>query len=233
MNRRSFYDEVRDSLFGGRLSPGQVQGMEALIDTFEQHAGFDRRWFAYIMATTFHETARTMQPIEEYGKGKGRPYGVPDPQVGKAYYGRGFVQLTWKANYEKMGAKLGVDLVHRPELALNLDIATRIIFTGMVDGDFTAKRLGSVFDQAHSDWYNARRIINGLDRADLVADYGRRFYAAILGATDECLAARTPDPMPDPEQADRSRGIGEPTPVSDPMEEESAIIAEFLSRSRY
>jgi len=35
-----------------------------------------------------------MQPIEEYGKGKGMKYGSPDPETGQTYYGRGFVQTT-------------------------------------------------------------------------------------------------------------------------------------------
>lgn len=232
MNRRSFYDAVRDSLFGGRLSPSQVEGMESLIDVFETKPGFDRRWFAYILATTYHETARTMQPIEEYGKGRGRPYGRPDPQTGKAYYGRGYVQLTWKYNYEKMGRKLGVDLVNNPQLALDPDIAARIAFDGMVAGDFTGVKLAKVFDKNRSDWYQARRIINGLDRANDVATYGRKCYAAILAATDDSLAARTLDPMPDPEATAQPRAAVGLAGAAERSEEEAAIIAEFLSGPR-
>ncbi len=36
-----------------------------------------------------------MQPIEEYGRGKGRKYGAPAGPYGKIYFGRGYVQLTW------------------------------------------------------------------------------------------------------------------------------------------
>ncbi len=232
MNRRSFYDTVRDSLFGGRLSPSQVDGMESLIDVFEGKPGFDRRWFAYILATTYHETDRTMQPIEEYGKGRGRPYGRPDPRTGKTYYGRGYVQLTWKYNYEKMGKKLGVDLVNSPQLALNPDIAARVAFDGMVAGDFTGVKLSNFFDQNRSDWYQARKIINRLDRANDVATYGRKYYAAILAATDPSLAARTLDPMPDPEAAARPRAAADFAGVEEHSEEEAAIIAEFLSGPR-
>ncbi len=70
----------------------------------------DARWAAYMLATVKHECADTWRPIEEYGKGKGRPYGTPvtvtapdGTQYVNAYYGRGFVQLTWKLNYDKMG----------------------------------------------------------------------------------------------------------------------------------
>jgi putative chitinase len=233
MNRRSFYDAVRDSLFDGRLSPSQVEGIEALVDVFEQKPGFDRRWFAYILATAYHETARTMQPIEEYGKGKGRPYGKPDPQTGKTYYGRGYVQLTWKYNYEKMGKKLSVDLVNNPPLALEPDVAARIAFDGMVSGDFTGVKLAKVFDKNRSDWYQARKIINGLDRASDVANYGRKFYAAILTATDPALAARTLDPMPDPEALAQPRAVAGPEGAREYSEEDAAIIAEFLGRPRH
>jgi len=207
LNRKVFYDSVRHSLFGGALRQSQVDGMEALIDDFERVA-IDTRWFAYVLATAFHETAQTMEPIEEYGRGRGRSYGVPDPQTHQTYYGRGFVQLTHKKNYETMGRLIGVDLVNHPELALNADNATKIIFAGMEQGLFTGKKLKDYFDDSHSDWYNARRIVNGLDRAARIAGYGVEFYKAILtslkAAPTESLAppdriaeARAREPMQD------------------------------------
>ncbi|TOE35570.1 hypothetical protein CGJ43_25525, partial [Vibrio parahaemolyticus] len=62
------------------------------------------QYLAYVLATTYHETGHTMKPIEEWGKGQGRPYGEPDPETGQTYYGRGYVQLTWLANYIKAKA---------------------------------------------------------------------------------------------------------------------------------
>jgi putative chitinase len=184
INRQFFFDQVRASLFGGHMSQSQIDGMGAILDYWENKlAGSDDRWLAYALATTFHETAFTMQPIEEYGKGKGHDYGEPDPQTGKAYYGRGFVQLTWKNNYEKMGDKLGVDLVNNPEDALDLPIATQILFRGMIDGDFTGRKLEHYFAGNTDDWINARKIINGLDHAGQIAQYGHKFYAAISYTT--------------------------------------------------
>ena len=52
----------------------------------------------YVLATAFHETAETMQPIAEYGHGKGHPYGAVD-QTGKAPYGRRFVRLTQSVSH--------------------------------------------------------------------------------------------------------------------------------------
>ena len=103
INRKFFFDHARLTLFDGSLRQSQVNGMNAILDEWDRaYAKKDDRWLAYMLATTHHETAMTMQPIEEYGKGNGRSYGVPDPQTGKAYYGRGFVQLTWKTNYERL-----------------------------------------------------------------------------------------------------------------------------------
>ena len=115
INRKFFFDHVRCHLFDGKLRQSHVDGLNAILAEWERkYAKKDDRWLAYMLATTHHETDRTMQPIEEYGKGKGRTYGVADSVTGHTYYGRGFVQLTWKSNYQSMGKKLKVDLVNRP-----------------------------------------------------------------------------------------------------------------------
>ena len=98
-----------------------------------------------MLATAHHETDRRMQPIEEYGKGKGRPYGQNLKMNRTRYYDTtnlftdAFVQLTWYENYEKAGNKLGVNLIKNPEKALDLKIATKIMFAGMMEGWFTGK----------------------------------------------------------------------------------------------
>lgn len=186
-NRKYFFDTVRASLFGGKLVPLQVAGMTAILDEWDTgkwQDDLDR--LAYMLATAFHETARTMQPIEEYGKGKGRPYGKclcmsrkPYTDTKNLFYGRGLVQLTWYENYRLAGDRVGVDLIRHPEKACELDLAVKIMFHGMFEGWFTGKKLSDYFSAAKTDWANARRIINGLDRAELVASYGRQFRAAL------------------------------------------------------
>lgn len=180
INRSFFFSQVRLSLFSGSLRQSQVDGLTAILDEWEaSHARRDDRWLAYMLATAHHETDRTMQPIEEYGKGKGRAYGNPDPATGLRYYGRGFVQLTWKPNYERMSAVVGVDLVRKPERALELPVATTILFTGMIKGMFTGKKLADYFSPGVESWRNARRIINGTDKADLIAAHAQRYYGSI------------------------------------------------------
>lgn len=180
LNRRFFFDYVRQQLFGGRLTQNQVNGLLAILDEWETvHSRKDDRWLAYMLATTYHETDKTMQPIEEYGKGRGKKYGIPDPVTGKTYYGRGFVQLTWKSNYMNMSRVVKDDLVNKPELALKPEYSTKILFFGMMNGSFTGKKLTDYFSPVKEDWINARRIINGKDKARLIADHALKFYAAI------------------------------------------------------
>jgi hypothetical protein len=180
INRDFFFTQIRRSLFSGSLRQSQVDGLNTILDGWEaQYAADDDRWLAYALATTYHETDQTIQPIEEYGKGKGHPYGKPDSVTGKTYFGRGFVQLTWKNNYETMGTKIGVDLVNYPELALDVTNATKILFAGMIGGLFTGKALKDYFNDNADDWVGARWIINRQDKAQAIAQYGHNFYAAI------------------------------------------------------
>lgn len=180
INRKFFFDYARLHLFGGGFKQAQVDGLTAILDEWEKnHSDKDDRFLAYMLATVHHETDRKFQGIEEYGKGKGKKYGKPDPQTGKIYYGRGFVQLTWKDNYRKMSDVCGVDLVKKPELALEAKNCTKILFYGMTNGSFTGKKLSDYFNKTKGDWVNARRIINGTDKANLIAGYGKSYYAAI------------------------------------------------------
>ena len=179
---------IRDEFFNGRFSAQQHEGMTAILEKWQISGFTDLRWLAYMLGTVYHETARTMAPIEEYGKGKGRRYGKKVKQSGQTYsepnhiyYGRGYVQLTWFENYERMGRILGIPLLQKPELALIPEHAADIMFEGMTKsvsfkGDFTGHCLEQYFNGAKEDWVNARRIINGLDRAELIAVYSVKFY---------------------------------------------------------
>ncbi len=187
INRKFFFDQVRISLFNGKLTLSQVKGLEAILNEWEAgNSKKDDRWLAYMFATTHHETDTTMQPIEEYGKGKGKKYGRRLKMSGAAYtdttnifYGRGFVQLTWYENYDKAGKKLKADFIKHPEKVMELANATKIMFLGMTEGWFTGKKLSDYFNPTKEDWYNARRIINGTDKASAIEAYGLKYYAAI------------------------------------------------------
>ena len=194
MNRQVFFDEIRHSLFSDRITKNQIDGLNFKLAAWEKSGLTDIRWLAYMLATSYHETARTMQPIEEYGKGRGKPYGQklrhdrkPYTFPDKLYYGRGDVQLTWYENYEAMGKLLGIPLLEQPELALVPEISAKIMIEGMTRGksnrgDFTGVSLENYFSATKDDPVHARRIINGLDKANLIATYHNKFLTAIKKA---------------------------------------------------
>lgn len=176
----------------GSLNQSQVDGIESLLTSLEADADVgDERWAAYMFATVKHECANRWQPIEEFGKGHGHPYGNPVTVTGSdgqdytnSYYGRGYVQLTWDYNYKKMSAALGMDdalLIH-PEQVLDPDTAYKVMSYGMRNGSFTGKSLGKYINDAGCDYVNARRIINGLDKADLIAGYAEKLAACFTGS---------------------------------------------------
>lgn len=166
-------------LFPKGISDKQQEGVDTLVNAF---TGYDKRYLAYVLATAYWETGQTMQPIEEYGKGKRHQYGIPDVN-GHTYYGRGFVQLTWKANYQAAtdaAVPFGHDwdFVNHPELCLQLEPAAWVCKWGMLNGAFTGKKLSDYFG-VNSDPVNARKIINGLDQANKISGFYDLFLNAI------------------------------------------------------
>ena len=189
MNRRIFFNYVRNAPFGGRLLTKQVEGLNFILDEWGRSGLSDDRWLAYMLATTFWETAKTMQPVRERGgasyfrRYEGRAdLGNNRPGDGVKYHGRGFVQITGKENYTKASRLVGEDLVANPDLAMRPDIAAKIMFSGMVDGWFTGRKLADYFSDRNDDPRQARRIINRLDKADLIAGYHQQFLSAIKAA---------------------------------------------------
>jgi hypothetical protein len=174
----------------GPLSSSQREGFTTLLTVMSQDTDLtDVRWGAYMLATVKHECAETWRPIEEFRKGAGRPYGVAEPVVDSqgishlnVYYGRGYVQLTWKDNYQKLGHDIGAgdELLIRPELALVPETAYRIMSYGMRKGAFTGKALPTYIAGNTADYVNARRIINGTDQADRIAGYAKQLETILL-----------------------------------------------------
>jgi hypothetical protein len=189
---KHFYDTMRPVLFSTGLSTKQFDGIESILKLCADSGITDTRWIAYILGTIYHECNKTMQPIEEYGKGQGHPYGkklkmatdaggnhIPYTTPDQIYYGRGYVQLTWYENYAAQGKILGLDLLNNPEWVLQSEIAGKILIHGMTKGDFTGRYLSQFFNDTTSDYINARKIINGLDRAAVIANYAHTFFAGL------------------------------------------------------
>lgn len=168
----------------------QVDGVHAILDRCTKHGVTDIHKIAYILATAYHESR--FKPVEENGKGAGRDYGkklkmgevpgkrIPYTTPDKLYYGRGMVQLTWYENYQQFGHLLNVDLLNRPELAMQVDYAAEIIVIGMVKGLFTGVGLSKYFNDKLADSINARKIINGTDQAALISGYYKTILNSII-----------------------------------------------------
>lgn len=187
-DRKAFFAAVRKDCFKGKLTQGQVNGLNALLDAWGDRTS-PVTWLAYCLGTAQWETAHTMQPIHERGPQKyfERYEGRKDlgniiPGDGFRYRGRGYVQLTGRYNYQRATKELKVDFVSFPDYALDKEYAAEILFTGMIMGWFTGKRLSNYFTQDGNDWVNARRIVNALDKAREIAALGKAYQNAIKAA---------------------------------------------------
>lgn len=189
INRPQFYRNFKATI-APKFTTKQYEGFEAIFNEFEAQKLTDIRWLVYILATVWHETDKTMQPIEEYGKGKGRRYGKKLRYNGKSYttpdklfYGRGHTQNTWIDIYEKLtnaGYSQGKtwNFVKLPELLLQMQPSIWATFHAMQTGLYTGKRLSQYFGIS-ADPYNARKIINGVDKADLIKQHYDKFLRCL------------------------------------------------------
>jgi len=128
---------------------------------------------AYVLATVEWETGGTFQPVreaywksEEWRRQNLRYY---------PYYGRGYVQLTWEANYRKYAKIMGLDLVGNPDLALQPEVALFILVHGFKTGAFTGKKLEDYINVNEADFIQARQCINGLDHAKEIAALAKKY----------------------------------------------------------
>ena len=98
------------------------------------------------------------KPIREYASGEayeGRAdLGNTQPGDGKRYKGRGFIQLTGRANYREYGRLLKVDLEKNPDLALDPEVAAKVFAEY-----FKSRHVYNACDA--SDWKKVRKLVNG------------------------------------------------------------------------
>lgn len=205
MDRAKFYDALRSStvLFGRRLKAGQVEGMEMLLDVWaEYYADDPLEWLAYNLGTAYRETGATMQPIVEWGgrsyfnrydiqynPHKARELGNVYPGDGFRYRGEGHVQNTGRRNARKASQELnaafnlGIDLEKNPSKRGDQFISAHSLFMGNREGWWTGRGLGRYIDPPTKiDFVNARRVVNGTDKARLIAGYARAFLVALEAA---------------------------------------------------
>ncbi len=232
-----FFSKVKKTMHARRLSQTQFETYLNLIRYFNTHPEItDRRWLAYVMATAWHETQ--LRPVREGFKKTDAaarkhvawmyrkhlivlPYHLPDPVTGHVYYGRGYVQLTWAVNYKKLGAAIGMgDALYRnPDLVLKPEIASKVLFVGMIKGKFRYskrrhprgwQKLKLFFNDRASNWSGARNIINGDLRKNgrRVGSYGKKYFKAIRLVSKPPADEETPFPPEDQEVRPDLPGTG-------------------------
>ena len=201
IDRAYFFDEYQKRFT--KLTYTQKNALENIFTGIEEYCENDKSYvcslkkIAYMLATAKHETGHTFEPITERGnrsyfnkydpvlantpERRKRAIEMENTQQGDGfkYRGRGYVQLTWKKNYRKSGEYLKKDLVNNPELALDQKNATKIMIYGMETGMFTTKKISSYISEDSADYLNARRVINGMDKAASIAGYASKL--------EECL----------------------------------------------
>lgn len=188
INHKGFYKAYKDA-FGSIKEQESVDAINMklhYIESLDLNYMSLEQW-AYLFATIYHETAHTMQPITEYGGNSyfNKRYG-PNTKVGKVlgniypgdgakYCGRGDIQITGRRNYVLMTGRLGVNLVDDPELALDPLISIKAAVIGSKEGLYTGKGLSKYINKRDVDYLNARRVINGKDKAALIKKYALKF----------------------------------------------------------
>ena len=180
-----------------RLKPEMADDIRLILAECDAQGVTQAEQRAYILGTAYHESG--LSPIEEIGPDHyfdryefSRGLGNTQPGDGRRYKGRGYVQITGRINYGRYAQLLGKPLLEQPELALDKGIAAFIIVHGMRTGSFTTKKLDDYISLGKVDFRNARRIVNGTDRADLIAGYAEQFLAMLRQGWPEKKTEQTP-----------------------------------------
>lgn len=153
----------------------QADSIRAIVAAFNKYGDGDARKLAYILALAYHESR--LKPIREIrAKEYSDVWYIQNNYWSTGYFGRGFVQITWKGNYAKMSKIVGIDLVQNPDRALEPNVAAKIMVVGMMEGLFTGKRLSNYINTERADYYNARRTVGaimvaGEDTAQLIVNH--------------------------------------------------------------
>lgn len=113
------------------------------------------------------------------------------------YFGRCYVQLTWWSNYAAAGIAIGQGLVllRDPELVKDPAVAYEIMSVGMRTGKIFAngRSFADYFNDKTSNYKGARRMVNGQDHAEDIAEIALKFEEVLAAAW---LAAATAAVVP-------------------------------------
>jgi hypothetical protein len=184
INRKKFFDGYRMNLDPDKkLTQEEVNALTVFLDFVEaEYSKLTVKQWAYVFATTFHETKATFLPIKE-AFWLSEAWRLKNLRYAP-FYGRGYVQITWEENYKFFSKILGLDLVKSPDLTMIPKNAFKIMIYGFINGSFTKRKVGKIFvpnkisdfiNDKETNYKKARLCINGTDKADLIASYAVLF----------------------------------------------------------
>ena len=136
-----------------------------------------------MLATAEHESDR-FATLEEYASGaayEGRAdLGNTHAGDGRRFKGRGYVQLTGRNNYQAYAQRTGIRLLELPYILMNWPaLSVYVIVDGMMEGAYTGKRLDQFVNKSQEDFRGARRVVNGQDQAEKIAQRAREWLAQL------------------------------------------------------
>lgn len=170
------------SVLPQNLQRSASQHFPFIVQEAQRQGVNNKAQLAYILATATHESGAGKH-MEEFASGRAyegrRSLGNTQPGDGMRYKGRGYVQLTGRRNYTDWSRRLGMDLVSNPRQVENPRVAAQILVGGMMQGTFTGRGLGSYINNNQTDFVNARRTVNGTDRAQGIAQIAQRLMSAM------------------------------------------------------
>ena len=196
---RNAWAEFKTDVFQGNptlIGPGSVNTLQEKLNKFSLENNHDfstkegtiaaiksecraqgiglETQIAYVLATVEWETAQTFQPVREAF------WLSEDWRMNNLryfpYYGRGYVQLTWKTNYQKYSNILDIDLVNKPDLAMEPKASAFTLVHGFKTGSFTGRNILEFINQSKTDYFNARRCINFTDHAGDIARLAKEYF---------------------------------------------------------
>lgn len=175
------FDKGRNVLFTAGYTQAQTDSINAILRECNLQGVSLRTQIGYLLATAYHEcynpkTPNTrITPMREFG---GEAY-LKDKKY-YPYVGMGFSQLTWEENYKKESIRLDIDLINNPELMLQIPIAANSHVYCITNGTYTGAKLSKYVNANKTDFPNARRTVNGTDKAELIAGYASEFTKCII-----------------------------------------------------
>lgn len=190
------YTEVLKTSF----SEKRWKNLEFVLSKIEDDESWtDYRHVSNFLAQVGHESAWSYYPVpEKEDKTRGKVWQLQSKYWHTGFYGRGYIQITHKPNYQKLSAYVGLDLARNPDLALQPDVSYTIAAKGMQLGLFTGKKLSDYINGSKCDYFNCRRIVNGTDRAKDIEYYSKCIDVILKTA----LMQETVSPRIDPREVE-------------------------------